>query len=128
MRLFDQHAAARNALNKANPVSVAQNREYGGYVYSTPDGRYTSTAPVAGSIDSVELPLSLIPKGGRALASYHTHGADDPRYINEQFSTQDLASDNDSGLDGYLGTPAGNFLWHNVRDNSVQVLGSVATQ
>jgi len=126
VRLFDQHAAARNALNKANPVSVAQNREYGGYVYSTPDGRYTSTAPVAGSIDSVELPLSLIPKGGRALASYHTHGADDPRYVNEQFSITDLASDNAIGLDGYLGTPAGNFLWHNVRDNSVQVLGNVA--
>ena len=128
VRLFDQHAAARDALNKANPASVAQNREYGGYVYATPDGRYTSTEPVAGSIDSVNLPFSLIPKGGSALASYHTHGADDPRYINEQFSTQDLASDNDSGLDGYLGTPAGNFLWHNVRDNSVQVLGSVATQ
>lgn len=126
VRLSDQHAAARAAVNKANPVSVDQNREYGGYVYSTPDGRYTSTDPVAGTIDSVDLPFSLIPKGGRALASYHTHGAADPRYVNEQFSPTDIASDNAINLDGYLGTPAGNFLWHNVRDDSVQVLGRIA--
>lgn len=126
IRLPDQHSAAREVLNQINPKSVKQNREYGGWVYETPDGNYTSTAPVAGTIDSVEIPFSLIPSGGRPLASYHTHGGDDPRYLNEQFSGADIASDLQIGLDGYLGTPAGNFLWHDVRLNEIQSLGSIA--
>ncbi len=126
IRLPDQHSAARDVLNRINPKSVKENREYGGWVYETPDGNYTSTAPVAGTIDSVEIPFSLIPAGGRALASYHTHGGNDPRYLNEQFSGADIASDLQIGLDGYLGTPAGAFLWHDVRSNTVSRLGSIA--
>jgi len=126
IRVSDQHAAARNVLNNINPKSVKENREYGGWVYETPDGNYTSTTPIAGTIDSVEIPFSLIPGGGRALASYHTHGSDDPRYVNEQFSPTDIASDLSVGLDGYLGTPAGAFLWHSVNSNQVQRLGSIA--
>lgn len=126
IRLPDQHSAARAVLNKVNPKSVKENREYGGWVYETPDGNYTSTTPVAGTIDSVEIPFSLIPSGGRPLASYHTHGADDPRYLNEQFSGADIASNLSIDLDGYLGTPAGNFLWHDVRLNQIQSLGSIA--
>ncbi len=126
IRLPDQHSAAQRVLNSINPKSVRENREYGGWVYETPDGNYTSTTPVAGTIDSVELPFTLIPAGGRPLASYHTHGGDDPRYVNEQFSPTDISSDLSIGLDGYLGTPAGSFLWHNVRNNQVQRLGSIA--
>lgn len=125
IRLPDQHSAAREVLNDINPKSVRENREYGGWVYETPDGNYTSTKPIAGSIDSVEIPYSLIPSGGRPLATYHTHGGDDPRYLNEQFSGADIASDLAIGLDGYLGTPIGNFLWHDVRLNQIQSLGSI---
>ena len=126
IRLPDQHSAAREVLNQINPKSVKENREYGGWVYETPDGRYTSTTPVRGNIDSVEIPFTLIPKGGRPLASYHTHGGDDPRYLNEQFSGADIRSNLEVGLDGYLGTPAGSFQWHDVRLNEVYRLGSIA--
>ena len=125
-RLEEQHAAARQALNEINPVSVRINREHGGWIYQTSDGRYTYTRPVQGGVASVNIPGSLIPRGGRPRASYHTHAGPDPRYLNEQFSPADIASDNAIGVDGYLGTPAGNFLYHRSGSNEVIRLGSIA--
>ncbi len=125
-RLEEQHAAARQALNKINPVSVRINREHGGWVYLAPDGRYTYTNPVQGDVASVQIPLSLIPSGGVPKASYHTHGGPDPRYLNEQFSPTDIASDNAFGVDGYLGTPAGNFLYHKKGSSKTIRLGRIA--
>ncbi len=125
-RVADQHAAARQVLNQINPTSVRQNREYGGWIYRTPDNRYTSTTPIKGEIASINLPLTLIPAGGQALASYHTHGGNDPAYVNEQFSPTDIASDQFTKVDGYLGTPAGSMLWHNHRTSRVMNLGRIA--
>jgi hypothetical protein len=125
-RSAEQHEAARRVLNSINPVSVRLNREHGGWIYQTPDGRFTSTNPVIGGIASVNIPLNLIPAGGVPKASYHTHAAADPRFLNEQFSPADFSSDNAFGVDGYLGTPAGNFLFHQSGSNDAIRLGSIA--
>jgi len=69
----------------------------------------------------------VIPAGGRATATYHTHAAFDPRFDNENFSPQDLESDRQLGVDGYLGTPGGQFKFHNVTTGAIQTLGRLAT-
>ena len=125
-RSAEQHEAARHALNRINPVSVRLKREHGGWIYQTLDGRFTSTKPVIGGVASVNIPLSLIPQGGQPKASYHTHGAPNPRYLGEQFSPADFSADNAFGVDGYLGTPAGNFLFHRSGSNKTIRLGSIA--
>jgi len=123
-----QHDAARAVLNNINPVSVRQNVEFGGYIFQAADGSYASTAPIRGEVASVTLPLPqfAIPSGTRARASYHTHAGPDPRFDNENFSPTDLASDVEFNLDGYLGTPAGRFRYHEVATGRISTLGRIA--
>ncbi len=122
-----QHDAARQRLNMINPVSVNQNREFGGYIYQSADGSYASTQPIRGEAASVSLPIpSLgVPAGTFARASYHTHAAFDPRFDNENFSPTDLAGDREFDIDGYLGTPGGRFLYHEVSTGAISQLGRV---
>lgn len=126
-RYTRQHEAAYRVVNRINPRSVRENREYGGWVYRNGDGSYGSTAPVRGTYDSVNLgiPGQVVPSGTVATASYHTHGAFDPRYDNENFSSQDFRVDAYWNVDGYLGTPSGHFLYHD-RWQRVTRLGTVA--
>jgi hypothetical protein len=128
VRVDSQHAAARSALNTINPTSVAQNLEYGGYVYRNADGSYSTTAPVRGTPISLELPPISVatPAGTRTTASYHTHAAFDPRFDNENFSATDISTDVQFGLDGYLGTPMGAFKWHQIRSGRITTLGTIA--
>lgn len=51
--------------------------------------------------------LGTPPKG--ATADYHTHGAFDPRYDNENFSRGDLDGNAQMGINGYLATPGGSI-------------------
>ncbi len=96
--------AAGDAINFINPTSISQNREYGGYVYKTPNG-YVATNPNAGT----NLATNLGPMPPGASASYHTHGAYDstPGLANNRFSVTDILSDTFSGLNGYLGIYSG---------------------
>lgn len=128
-RFSTQNSAARSKLNAVNPKSVRENAEYGGYVFINSDGSYSATPEVKGDIDSVLLPAPntvTLYGGERATASYHTHAAFDPRYDNENFSPQDLSSDRALGVDGYLGTPAGQFKYFNVRTGQITTLGRIA--
>lgn len=120
--------AAFNVLNGINPTSVRQNREFGGWVYRNQDGTYGSSTPVRGEAASVTLPnpVTSTPSGSRITASYHTHAGFDPRFDNENFSPQDLRSDNSLGIGGYLATPGGTFQFH--FGNNIQLLGSIATE
>lgn len=119
--------AARNVLNEINPESVRQNREHGGWVYRNADNTFGFTEPVAGTVSSVNIgdPVSSVPNGTRASASYHTHGGPDPRFDNENFSPQDLQGDRTAGVDGYLGTPAGFMKLHNHRTGNIKVVGRI---
>ena len=127
-RLEDQHAAARNILNRVNPRSVDENREYGGYIFQNPDGSYSHTDPVRGGPASILLPFpeDVIPAGSVGRATYHTHAAFDPRYDNENFSSTDLNTNRALGYDGYLGTPAGRFKYHNLATENIITLGRIA--
>ena len=128
-RFQSQNGAAKQVLNELNPRSIQQNREWGGYVSRRADGTYSSTPGIPGEAASVSLPApeNAVPGGSIATASYHTHGAFDPRYDNENFSPQDIFSDIIFGLDGYLGTPQGQFKFHDLSANEVVTLGGPGT-
>ena len=67
-----------------------------------------------------------MPDGSVTTASYHTHAAFDTAYDNENFSLTDLALDVAWEFDGYLGTPAGYFKYHNYLTGVITTLGTIA--
>ncbi len=69
---------AIEALNAANPQSIAGNVEYGGLLYKL-DGKYYFTAAIMGNGNTVTTDQLLavydsLPKGALAVGEYHTHG------------------------------------------------------
>ena len=126
-RLLDQHNAARMRFNQINPVSVRENREYGGFVYQAADGSFATTEPIRGEVASITLPAPrfAVPVGTFARASYHTHGGFDPRFDSENFSSNDLEADRQFNIDGYLATPRGIFRYHDVETGQISTLGTV---
>lgn len=126
-RFLARDEAAADVLNEINPVSVAENREHGGWIYLNADNSFSYTEPVAGTAASVNIgsPFNSVPEGTLANASYHTHGGPDPRYVNEEFSPQDLFFNRLYQLDGYLGTPAGLMKLHEVRTEQIRVIGRI---
>lgn len=87
--------------------SVNDNIEYCGYIGYDPRGTIRATIAVAGGRASC---WSEAPEKLRVVASYHTHAAWDPDYFGEVPSTQDMESDRDQEMDGYVATPGGR-LW-----------------
>lgn len=104
-RVGIQDHAAFIVLYSIKPTSVRLNRQFGGSIYKNGDVSYATTNPIKGDAHSVAFdPFLVIPPGTFATAIYHTHGAADPRYLNEQFSPQDVYSARYVRLDAYLGT------------------------
>ena len=122
----NQEEAAFRVLNQINPVSVRESREFGGYVYRNPNGSYGYTNPKRGQYKSINLGDVRIPNGTRRTASYHTHGNDDPQYVNEEFSPTDIRSNRLSGIDGYLGTPAGKMKFFDLETNTIVTVRNIA--
>lgn len=123
-------AAAKAALNSANPKSIRLNREYGGLIYEK-GGKYFHTIPVAGGDRTFKpiLALPQIPRGATIVGDYHTHGDysttdNKGNVIRTNKANATLDSDNFSLADqritmaarlknrchkSYLGTPSGKF-------------------
>lgn len=102
-------AFARTFLDAIQPRSIALRRELCGFFYVDPDGELAATTPRVGSFSGCDME---VPEAGSGVfASYHTHSAFAAGYDNEVPSAQDLASDFQLGLDGYVSTPGGR-LWH----------------
>ncbi len=125
-RFSTQHEAAWNVLNGVNPTSVAQNLEYGGWVYRNPDNTFSATEPIKGTVDRVNIGSPTSVPSGYATATYHTHGAYDPKYDSENFSYLDITMNNNWGVDGYLGTPAGYYKFHHYLTGVITTLGTIA--
>ncbi len=123
-RFASQNEAARAALAGINPSSVRESVEYGGAVYRNPDGTFSHADPVRGGPHSVAFnPHAIVPAGTQATAAYHTHGSNDPGFLNEFFSPQDIVFFVVNGVDGYLGTPAGRmFYYQRARDTVFQLV------
>ncbi|WP_108814947.1 DUF4329 domain-containing protein [Loktanella sp. Alg231-35] len=96
-------AFATSVLNDLQPVSIAEGREYCGYIFETDTGGLAATAPAPGGEDFCD----LAEPDDSVIASYHTHGGYSEDYDNEVPSTDDVEGDFDAGIDGYIGTPGG---------------------
>ena len=119
-------AVAEAVLTEAQELSLANNREYCGYIAFNAEDKLQFTAPVRGDIASCEPPL--VPDSWELIASYHTHGALDPNDPEVSFelpSSGDLVSDSDEGVDGYLSTPGGRFWFIDTVDEVVILLGDI---
>jgi hypothetical protein len=121
--------AARAILNRMNPLSIQENREYGGYVYRRHDGRYGVTTPIAGDFGYTPFPdpAAVLPERGTLVATWHTHGAAVEGIVSEFFSSQDMRLNQHHGVDGYLATPSGRFKMYHHASGRVQQIGRVAT-
>ena len=100
-----QDTAARDAINDINPTSISEGREYGGWIYQNSDGTYSYTESNSGSRAGTS--LGPVPQGVQITGDYHTHGANDPGYDNENFSQTDKIGNDQMNTTGYLGTPSG---------------------
>jgi RHS repeat-associated protein len=84
---MDEAAAA--ALRRINQRSRRTNREYAGRICER-NGRYFYTRarrlPGAQAVYSSDPNQSPCPNTANTVASYHTHGANVPTYLNEEFS------------------------------------------
>jgi len=117
--------AAIHAMKNANPKSVSEGREYGGWVYKNSDGTYSYNPPVRGTKDG----LSNMPnKGSTDVVWYHTHGAADPGYNNENFSGKrgDKGYSKVNNATGYLATPSGVIKKYDPNTNTVTTLSDTA--
>jgi hypothetical protein len=106
-------AFARQVLSEVQVISIRQNREYCGYIGLNAANQLISTPPVAGNEASCLLPD--VPAGMTLLASFHTHSTYSPIYASEWPTTQDMRSDQQNGIDGYISTPGGR-LWYTDTD------------
>jgi hypothetical protein len=104
------NAFAIDVLASVQSASIAQSREYCGYIFVDNSGRLQATAPAAGTFRVCELPEPRFGQG--IVASYHTHGSYSSLYASEVPSLADLQSDFNYGIDGYVATPGGR-VWHN---------------
>ena len=130
--LSAQDAKAVDALNAANPQSIKDNLEYGGYIYKNADGTYGYTSPLKGTDQGFNpsSALSFVPKGASIVGDYHTHAdyslvdatgaairTSDPlrdAFNSDNFSSTDyrgIAADagSNAAYRGYLGVPSGSF-------------------
>lgn len=98
-------------FDKVQRISIAENREYCGYIGLNAAGGFVATPAKRGNPASCILPAA--PDNIRVLASYRTHAAYDKLYDNEVPSHGDLKGDIELGRDGYVSTPGGR-VWLNI--------------
>ena len=103
----DANAFAVEVLDRLQPRSIAESREYCGLILRSPDGGFVTSSIVSGGEDYCEMPSVI----GSVVASFHTHGSYSPDYENEVPSVTDVLGDFGQRIDGYVGTPGGR-VWH----------------
>lgn len=118
-------AAAIAAMKASNPASVKEGREYGGWVRKNSDGTYTPRPATRGTKDGL---TNMPDKGTDDVAWWHTHGANDPGYNNENFSgaTGDKGYSKANSAVGYLATPTGVIKRYDPGTNTVTTLPDTA--
>lgn len=108
---------AMEAATKYNPISIEEDREYGGIIYIKEDGvkGYTVYRGEASS-GSVDIFLT-IPEGGRRLAFWHTHGS--PGALRSYYSPDDGRLVKKYKVPFYMADPKGRLWILNKRHSSI---------
>ena len=111
---------ARTTLTALQGPSFQENREFCGLIGIDALGNRVATPPVLGAKASC-LPPADAP-GLTLIASYHTHGGYTPEFETEIPSYQDLRTDIEDGIDGYVSTPGGRFWFVDARAREVRLI------
>lgn len=119
----EEVAFAKDFLVDVQIRSIVENREYCGYFARTPTGEFVATKARRGKPFSCDLPSP--PQRLKSFASYHTHAATTRDTYNEIPSSQDLRSDIESGLDGYIATPGGRLWFSDAKARSARQICGV---
>ncbi|MEM9476400.1 MAG: DUF4329 domain-containing protein [Pseudomonadota bacterium] len=119
-----EDAYARAFLDILQQRTLTSGREYCGYFGYDTSGRIVATPARRGRLASCR------PRWPEAdvdvFASYHTHGAFDPRYFNELPSSDDVLTDRSDGIMGYIGTPGGRVWRVNGPDGTAEIVCGIA--
>ncbi|NQZ71589.1 MAG: DUF4329 domain-containing protein [Dinoroseobacter sp.] len=117
----EEHKFVVHLMNRLQPPSFAQSREYCGFIIRDDHGKITTGRISPGTTDSC---APQRPERGQVLSSFHTHGGFSRVHINEIPSVQDLEGDIASRTNGWVATPGGR-LWFNDwrRGTAQQVCG-----
>jgi len=102
-------------LRAINKKSKDEHKEYAGEICRKNGVGYFYTPPAPGTLSGSNPDASPCPTGSSEVASYHTHGANDPGFDNEAFSPRDVeySMDPNQIINGgrltpiYVGTPGG---------------------
>ena len=100
---------ARATLEDLQERSIANNQEFCGVIYEDEQGALHRSRVYDGARAECAFDWGL-PLGNNVVASFHTHGGYDFGYDSEVPSEEDLASDIDARIDGFVSTPGGR-LW-----------------
>ena len=116
----EEVAFARSVLSQLQSPSFASNREYCGTIGVDQDNRLVASKPRRGSRDGCRPndPRDAV----EVFASFHTHAGFDEGADSELPSVEDVLSDMDEGLDGYLATPGGRFWFIDGQSGTVRQL------
>lgn len=117
---YTMDTAGIDAILYISPQSISQDREYGGWVYRNLNSSYSYTTPNPGTPTSTT--LGPKPSIGIIVGDYHTHGAYNVNYDNENFSPADKRGYSGDYSTGYLGTPNGTIKKYNAITNEVTTL------
>lgn len=140
-RFKNSHGAARRILRYMNPVTAKFRLEICGLICEDKNGTFFFMGPLVGlvgkcnPVNAPQCPAC----SKRAVAFWHTHlGNSDSffaryfeaRYDSENFSGRDMnfadhQKPNGRGLDGYLATPSGQFLFYQHASRRQQRLGAL---
>lgn len=107
--LEDVVVLAKLVIGQLQEDSFKKNVEYCGYITASPDGELKIVGPEKGTVFGCRKPL--VYKPDKIVASYHTHGAIDPRVITEIPSSRDFDAVASERVDAFIGTHGGRF-WH----------------
>lgn len=115
-----ESALARQVLSAIQPRSIAENREYCGYIGLDDAGRLVASAATPGNEASclADDPTNI----AIITASWHTHAAYSPDYDSEIPSGDDIEGDEAEGIDGYVATPGGRFWYIDTTDDVLSQL------
>jgi RHS repeat-associated protein len=103
--------AAIDAIGYSMPKSEKAGREYGGYIYETPDGMYSYAPPVQGDKTGMNTSdFECVPEKTEKEGIYHTHPGDSK--MAPYFSPFDYITSGLQGVPIYLGTNKGTIKKH----------------
>ena len=119
---------ARSTLEGLQQRSLANNQEYCGVIFEDESGNLQTSKIFEGGRAECALDWG-VPLGNHVVASFHTHGGFDSDYDSERPSLDDLATDIDARIDGFIATPGGR-IWHVdwQEESATQICGAGCLQ